>query len=233
MYNLATINTQEYSIPRSLNMRSFNYSDEKHLFHQLDTIHGVIIHHKRGQDPRANLELMLSIKRRSSLPIWVIDETENKFNRKITIEIGAIGVLDSKFPEEEMFILIKNTMDMIYLRSQISNKEKTKISHLQLNTQNHSIQVPNKVEVSLTQLEYKMVALLAAKSNQAISYEDIYANMWMLDEEISISEKKYRIANMVFHIRNKLKQNEINPNVLRTVRSVGYLIDTKVEVSSS
>lgn len=70
MYNLATINTQEYAIPETLNLREFNFSDKKHLFHQLDHIHGVIIHQKKGKDPISNFELILSIKRRSSLPIW-------------------------------------------------------------------------------------------------------------------------------------------------------------------
>lgn len=230
MYNLATVNTEEYSIPDSLNLRGFNFSDEKHLFHQLDHIHGVIIRQKKGKDPSSNFELMLSIKRHSSLPIWIIDETENRVNRKLTIELGAIGVLDPKFSDEEMFVLIKNTMDLIYPKALQNTTKETKKGNLKLNAQNHSIQLPNQTEVSLTNLEYKLLALLDTRVNQAFTYENIYSNIWNSKRETELSEKKYRIANMVFHIRNKLKHHDINPNVLRTVRSVGYLLDTNVEI---
>lgn len=99
-----------------------------------------------------------------------------------------------------------------------------------MNAQNHSIQLPNQTEVSLTNLEYKLLALLDTRVNQAFTYENIYSSIWDSKRETELSEKKYRIANMVFHIRNKLKRHDINPNVLRTVRSVGYLLDTNVEI---
>lgn len=230
MYNLAIINTQEYSVPESLNLRSFYFLDEKHLFQQVDTIHGVIIYQEKGEELSANLELILSIKRRSSLPIWIIDETKNRMNRKLMLDLGAVGVLDSSFSDEEISILIKNTMELIYSRSVKNHSERTKKAGFQLNTQNHSIQVPNKVEISLTHLEYKILTLLATRVNQAFTYEDIHATVWGKEREVEFIEQKYHIANTVFHIRDKLKRHGLNPNILRTVRSVGYLLDATIEI---
>lgn len=230
MYNLALVNATESNVTESLNLCTFYFSDEKHLLQQLDTIQGVVIHQNKGTDLSAILELILLIRKSSSLPIWIRDEIGNRINRKLAIELGAIGVLDSKFSAEEMFVLIKNTMELIYPRLQQNSGEENGKANLQLSKQNHSIQIPNKAEVSLTHLEYKMLMLLSTRVNQAFTYEDIHASVWKSEKETGLLEKKYRIANMVFHIRNKLKQHDINPNVLRTVRSVGYLLDTNIEI---
>lgn len=122
-------------------------------------------------------------------------------------------------------------MDLIYLNSQKIVAAKETKSGFQLNDQNHSIQIPEKEEVNLTHLEYKLLALLFTQVNQAFTYEDIHTKVWTIEKKTEFSEKKYRIANMVFHIRKKLKRHGINPNVLRTVRSIGYLLDTNIETT--
>lgn len=230
MYTLAIIHAHERELPKTLDLKGVYITTEQQLFHQLDQIHGVVIYQKKGQDPRTNFEWLLSIKRRRLLPVWIIDESENKLTRKLTIELGAIGVLDSNISGEEMFVLIKNTLTLIYpVGLQTTGGDAGKRT-FQLNAQNHSINIPNRGEISLTHLEYKLLSLLDTKANQAFTYEDIHGTVWTQERDTAFLEKKYRIANMVFHIRSKLKNNGVNPNILRTVRSIGYLLDTTIEI---
>lgn len=232
MYNLAIVNGQGKTISNTFKLHAFHFSDKDYLLSTLDHIHGGIIHLKEETDLGTVFEMIVSLKRDRALPIWIKDETGSIINRKLSIELGAVGIVDSTFTEEELFVQIKNTLELIYLSVDRDLKKQNKQETFSINPQNHSLHIPRKGEINLTYLEYKIVALLATKSNQAFTYDAIYTNVWSIEKEIDTSTKKYRIANMVFHIRSKLKQQGINPDILRTVRSVGYLLDSTIEISA-
>ena len=228
MYNLAMFNSHDYSIPASIKLCDVYFSDENQLLNQLDNVHGVVIHSSAEENQNKVLELILSIKRRFTLPIWVRTEKNNAISKKLNLELGVLGNLDENVSNEEMFVIIENTLNLIHDTDGENTTEIKTSNELQLNSLNCSMKIPNKAEVSLTRLEYKMISLLATRVNQAFTYEEIYKYVWEDGEETDNSSKRYRTSNLAFHIRNKLSQNGMNPKILRTVRSVGYLLDSNL-----
>lgn len=229
MYNLAMFNLQDYSIPASIKLCDFYFSDENHLLNQLENVHGIVIHCSSDENQNKVLELILSIKRRFTLPIWVRSETDNVISKKLNLELGVVGNFDKNITNEEMFVIIENTLKLVYSNENEENIETKASKELLLNSLNFSIKVPGKAEVSLTRMEFKMISLLASRMNQAFTYEEIYKHVWESEEDTDNSTKGYRTSNLAFHIRNKLSHHGMNPKILRTVRSVGYLLDSNLE----
>ncbi|MDA9470511.1 winged helix-turn-helix domain-containing protein [Enterococcus sp. 5H] len=228
MYTIGIINDQNISLPETLNLRGVFFSDPKDMLLQLEKVDGVIIYQKEGQNSNTVFDLVLSIKKQRRLPIWIRDETESAINRKLNLELGAIGVLDKRISEEELVVMIKNILNLLDSRLIGNIKNSAEESLLKLNNQNHSMELPNNIEIRLTNLESKLLELLATRLNQVFTYDEIYHQVWSIEKETDEAKKKYRIANMIFHVRSKFIQQGIEPELLRTVRSVGYLLDTNV-----
>lgn len=231
MYNLAIYKGYNYDIPSSSKLRGIYFSNAKHMLSQLDNVEGVVIHCTKEDSPNKILEMVLTIRRNFSLPIWIRDFAQNDVSKKLNLELGVLGNLDETVSNEEMYIIIENTLGFF------NNKKnmKTELNYtnkIELNGFNNSLKIEGKAEISLTQLEYKMLTLLETKVNQAFTYEEIYQSIWQNSEEVDSSVKRYRTSNLVFHIRNKLIENNVNPTILRTVRSVGYLLDSNIDVNN-
>lgn len=228
MYNLAIYNGYDYDIPSSIRLREFHFSQEQQLLSQLDTVQGVVIHYSEEDNQNKILELILSINRHFSLPIWIRDKAESTMSKKLNLELGVLGNLDSTISDEEMYVIIENTLNLFH-RKATEEGRRDPINKIKLDSFNNSIKLAGTAEVALTQLEYRMLTLLATRVNQAFTYEEIYESVWSFGEDVSIQVKKYRTSNLAFHIRNKLSRHGINPKVLRTVRSVGYLLDSNIK----
>ena len=80
---------------------------------------------------------------------------------------------------------------------------------------------PNEDEISLTRLEYQLMNLLYENPSKGITYEEIYEEVW----QTPYKDNKYRVANLVFHLREKLEKAGGKPSIIRTVRSRGYMLD--------
>nr|WP_086348796.1 winged helix-turn-helix domain-containing protein [Enterococcus sp. 9E7_DIV0242]OTP17599.1 hypothetical protein A5888_001737 [Enterococcus sp. 9E7_DIV0242] len=210
----------------SPNLEEICFYEESQLLKHLSKIHGVVIYSSAEENLNNILELILSINKESTIPVWVRSATESAIiGKRVNLELGVLGNLGRDISDEEMFAIIENTFNMIYGQP-TKVLEPSSYADIQLNALNCSIKVHDKAEIRLTRLEYRIVSLLFTKVNQAFTYEEIYQHVWGDDEESS--DKKYRVANLVFHIRNKLVKYGLNADLLRTVRSVGYLLDTKV-----
>lgn len=73
-------------------------------------------------------------------------------------------------------------------------------------------------EIHLTQIEFKIISLLAKNSGRVMTYDAIISNIWgpYADDDNSILR-----VNMA-HIRRKLEQNPAEPQYIFTEIGIGY-----------
>ena len=73
-------------------------------------------------------------------------------------------------------------------------------------------------EIHLTQIEFKIIALLAKNSGKVMTYDTIIENIWgpYADDDNSILR-----VNMA-HIRRKLESNPAEPKYIFTEIGIGY-----------
>ena len=53
-----------------------------------------------------------------------------------------------------------------------------------------------------------------------LTNEELYKNVW----KDTANERKYRVANVIFHLRKKIEQDVNKPQYIKTIRSKGYML---------
>ncbi|MBO0441178.1 winged helix-turn-helix domain-containing protein [Candidatus Enterococcus ikei] len=173
-------------------------------------------------------EMIIHLKKSFSTLVWIVSEHLTKANRCVYPRLGADGIAGSECEPAELVQLISNALKRHRNMSDFSSVQSTQISkkhhlkeeaNLKLVPSNFSVTIDNK-EIDLTKLEYLTMEYLYQNIGRAVSYEKIYQNVW----KDNVGERKYRVSNLIFHLRKKIEKDEKSPKYIKTVRSKGYML---------
>lgn len=157
-------------------------------------------------------------------PVWIYKEKCNANDRLLLYNIGAISVFNEEMHQDEIIKAIHNGLTLIQKNVEDKNKEtitKNNEKQFKLISENLCVLLGDKPPIYLTKKEYKTLSLLYSASPRAVSYKELYEEIW----DLPYDEKNYRIANIIFHLRSKLEKDVRAPKFVKTVRSNGYLFN--------
>ncbi|MGX7245493.1 winged helix-turn-helix domain-containing protein [Enterococcus quebecensis] len=183
-------------------------------FSIVQTIDGVIIVDEHQQSISKSCGLITQLRNHPKLLIWMYGKEISEVNRLIYLQLGVDGNITEK-EKQELFLIVRNTVSRIK-----QNKKENKELHLfKLHKKNQSVLTAEGKEISLTNLEFKALNHLCQQPGQALSYSELSQGIW----GENIEQYRPRLANVIFHIREKLEQEPYNFHVIKTVRSIGYM----------
>ncbi|MBP2097306.1 winged helix-turn-helix domain-containing protein [Enterococcus rivorum] len=197
------------------------------LAKDLSEVSAVVIHHCLKENSTVIYDWLMDLTMTAHKPIWIITSLEEEyFQRLLLLKFGVVGIIDEKYPIKESLLMLENMLKHIEKVPQPThNNEKQFIvaenSDIQLNAHNLSMKVNGLEEVEFTRIEYMIISELTKNQGMMLSYEEMVFHIW---KEKYSEERRYRLANHVFHIRRKLKKRGANPNIIKTIRSKGYLL---------
>ncbi|WP_375179648.1 winged helix-turn-helix domain-containing protein [Enterococcus rotai] len=172
------------------------------------------------------IDLLLSIKSKQVF-VWVVSE-ENVQIHMMFMKLGADGALRATDNIEEIALFVTNLYQKIEKERGNPVPQETTLNleeQVQLNVQSFSMEIEGK-EIYFTKKEYQLMEYLYTHVGETASYEELVRYLWKESEsELAGEEQKYRIANIVFHIRQKLSKEKIKKEIIQTVRSRGYRIN--------
>lgn len=185
---------------------------------QLTHISSLVILSENPSNFRSVCEWIASAQEQSAVFTWVFSPNCTEGEKDIFLQLGANGVVDQSGRINELILLVRN----FFLR-----KERTPAntiwseSHdkLAMKEANLSIIIDGEKEISLTKLEFQAISILFNQVNTAVSYEKLYVSVW---GDMYENNRKYRVANLIFHIRGKL--GDVEGELIRTIRSKGYML---------
>ena len=190
-----------------------------------EDLDGIFIEETHGHSISTICELVLSIRKESDMFIWILSENSNTVDRQVYLQLGVDNVFDRKYFPTEPLLIIRNTFTRQDKQlSLVPNRLNTRgqKESMTLNPSNLSMTVQTEnnelKEIGLTKLEYRIIELLHSNPGKTFSYKEIYENLW----NEPYNEQPYRVANIVFHIREKLDNDSISAEYIKTVRSKGY-----------
>lgn len=168
-------------------------------------------------------ELIIEIRNNSDAFIWVCQKSQDKVSRLVYLQLGVDGNIDKNCPAEELELVLLNAMKRKNKEQEedeqlTESKEEKKL--FELNEANMSVLIDKK-EIELTKREFCMIHLLSSNPKTAFSYEEIYQSVW----NGVYDNQKYKVANVIFRLREKIEKNTDKPLYIRTVRSRGYMLD--------
>ncbi|MBO0439046.1 winged helix-turn-helix domain-containing protein [Candidatus Enterococcus ikei] len=202
-------------------------------FEELHTYDGLLIEEINEGEISSVCSTILRIKQQTNAYVWVLSRKSTLINRQIYLQLGVDGNFDQESFPDEILLYFKNFLsrrdekkktqrDVIGERK-TTNQMDNERENIEINPKNHSLIVfmgEEGIEIELTRLEYRMFELLYSHPGRAFSYKEIHEKLW----QVPYQKENYRVANIVFHVREKLERNGVGADFIKTVRSKGYMI---------
>lgn len=165
------------------------------------------------------MEIIRLVRTWSSVPIIVLSARTQEQEKVRALDLGADDYLTKPIGTSELLARIRtalrhsnrlNTDSPLY-------KRPFHAKGLTIDFEKHLVSVDGK-DVHLTQIEFKIISLLAQNSGRVMTYDTIISNIWgpYADDDNSILR-----VNMA-HIRRKLEQNPAEPQYVFTEIGIGY-----------
>ena len=165
------------------------------------------------------MEIIRQVRTWSSVPIIVLSARTQEQEKVRALDLGADDYLTKPIGTSELLARIRtalrhsnrlNTDSPLY-------KRPFHARGLTIEFEKHLVSVDGK-DVHLTQIEFKIISLLAQNSGRVMTYDTIISNIWgpYADDDNSILR-----VNMA-HIRRKLEQNPAEPQYVFTEIGIGY-----------
>ena len=165
------------------------------------------------------MEIIRQVRTWSSVPIIVLSARTQEQEKVRALALGADDYLTKPIGTSELLARIRtalrhsnrlNTDSPLY-------KRPFHAKGLTIDFEKHLVSVDGK-DVHLTQIEFKIISLLAQNSGRVMTYDTIISNIWgpYADDDNSILR-----VNMA-HIRRKLEQNPAEPQYVFTEIGIGY-----------
>jgi len=229
MFNIAIVsesemNTSAYITALKEKEYTVRHMDLGELSKEISSIHAVFILEPAVETIGQTCEWIIKVRDIANCFIWVLSEEATKINRIIHLQLGADGTFNNQTDLDEFSLYVTKTLERraghSVNRFVDHSKEDKKSFDIRLVPANFAVKIEGKDEISLTKLEYRTLELLIDRKGEAVTYEELYENAWGQEE----GDKKYRVANLVFHLRKKLDDDSFKSKYIRTVRSRGYML---------
>ncbi|MGX7264724.1 winged helix-turn-helix domain-containing protein [Enterococcus crotali] len=163
-------------------------------------------------------EIITSIRKYEQGLIFLLVEPEHEQQKLFYLKIGA----DIVVKIDETWEILKYMMLNLGRQKVYEKPMLTKNNQLVLNDYNLSVAIEGE-EVFLTKNEFRLLRLLNKTPNITISYREINEYLWNKKNDTQVAN----IANIVFNLRDKLKQIEGADHYLVTIRSKGYMLNIR------
>ncbi|GGC95322.1 winged helix-turn-helix domain-containing protein [Enterococcus wangshanyuanii] len=175
----------------------------------------ILIDKNKENEVSKTIEYLLNLKGQR-LPIWVVAKDYAADEKLIYLQLGANGVISKTAEMKELLLTIQNYLCTGCI-SQASLTEDA-LDSLVLDHNKQCIIVDKEQEISFTRKEFCAFEILYKNKNDTVTYEELFHYLW----DGSKDKKIYRVANIIFHIRNKLPENK--KYMIQTIRSKGYIL---------
>lgn len=160
------------------------------------------------------LEFLAKLRQWSDIPVIVISARSQEEDKVKALDSGADDYITKPFGNYELLARIRTA---IRHSIKTAHSEIFQTGDLSLDFDKHSLTVSGK-EIHLTQIEYKIVALLAQNAGKVLTYDKIIAEIW---GPYADTNNRILRVNMV-NIRRKLELNPADPQYIFTEIGVGY-----------
>ena len=163
------------------------------------------------------LEVLRQVRDFSTVPVIVISARIQETEKVAALDAGADDYITKPFGTSELLARIRTALR----HSQASAPGKTEAVYrsgdLMIDFDKRLVTIAGQ-EIHLTQIEYKLVSLLAQNAGKVLTYDYIINHIW---GPYADSNNQILRVNMA-HIRRKKGENPAEPKYINTEIGVGY-----------
>ncbi len=165
-------------------------------------------------------EIIRSVRQWSSMPIVVVSARGHERDKVTALDNGADDYVTKPFGTAELLARIRAALRNGQLRSGGSSLPRDMVfrSHgLIIDIEKRLVKVDDR-QIHLTQIEYKIVALLCTHAGKVLTYDFMIRQVWGPYANCDTQLLRVNMAN----IRRKLERDPTMPEYIVTEVGVGY-----------
>lgn len=157
-----------------------------------------------------------------NLPVILLTAKNDEINKVVGLEVGADDFLCKPFGVHELTARIKAVLRRsMALKEPAENAEEEtiKLGSIVINKERRTVAVEGTL-VELSLKEFELLYLLAKNRGIVYSRDRLLEKIWGYDFEGETRTVDVHVSNL----RKKIEKDDSNPEIIKTVRGVGYKI---------
>ena len=165
------------------------------------------------------IDVIKEIRTWASIPIIVISARTQEQEKVLALDSGADDYITKPFGSSELLARIRTALrhSRRLLTDSLRSLRPYEADGLIVDFEKH-LTLLHGVDVHLTQVEFKIVSLLAQNSGRVMTYDTIISNVWGPYADDNNRILRVNMAN----IRRKLEENPAEPHYIFTEIGIGY-----------
>ena len=163
---------------------------------------------------RNGFDVCAAIRAQSRVPILMLTARGEEEDLVRAIELGADDYIVKPFSPRTLLARIK----ALLRRAGGDTVASLNVGHIQLDANEHTVQIGTRDPVRLTKLELRLLQLLLANANHSVSPDKLLLHVWGHKG----AGDRQLLKQLVHRIRQKIEVDPANPQLLQTVAAAGY-----------
>ena len=155
-----------------------------------------------------------AIRAQSRVPVMMLTVRGEEEDLVRALELGADDYLTKPFSPRTLLARVK----ALLRRAGLENSAPLAAGRVQLDTQEHTVQVGTKEPVRLTKLELRLLQMLIANAGHTVSSDRLLMQVWGHKG----SGDRQLLKQLVHRLRQKIEIDPAAPQMLQTVVGAGY-----------
>ena len=173
---------------------------------------------------KSGFDLCRKVRENYDMPILFISARTSDDDVLIALNIGGDDYIKKPYTLSILLAKVKTVLARYEREASAKNNNAAKGNNdlsedIRLDTNTHKLMVKGE-PVSLKAMEYKMLLYLVENRGRVVTKDELLKNVW--DDEF-IGEGT--LAVHIRHLREKIEKDPKNPEIIKTVWGVGYMIE--------
>ena len=152
------------------------------------------------------------------MPVIFLTAFDDEVNVVMGFDMGADDYIAKPFRVKELLLRIKSVLRRY-------NKETAdgiiRLQNLIINTNEAKVYKGNH-EIILTAMEYRLLLILLNNRGKVLSRNQLLENIWDIDGDFV---EDNTLTVYIKRLRDKIEEDPTNPQYIKTVRGLGYIIE--------
>ncbi|MGD0712729.1 MAG: response regulator transcription factor [Gaiellaceae bacterium] len=163
------------------------------------------------------LEVCRRLRAHSTVPIIMLTARDDELDKVVGLELGADDYITKPFSIREFRSRVRALLRRAAIGPQADGRDLISADGLKIDLAKRTVEVRG-APVSLTYVEFELLRTLAARPGRVFSRQALLESLW--------GDYAYReprtIDVHVRHLREKLEADPREPELILTIRGVGY-----------
>jgi DNA-binding response OmpR family regulator len=169
-------------------------------------------------------ELCRRLRRRTDVPIILLTARDAEQDKVLGLGVGADDYVTKPFSPLELVARVKAHLRRFNRLADSGSGDVLQCGCVTVNTRARRV-ARNGCEVELTAKEYRILEYLAQNAGQVLTRTQIFEAVW---EEPFLGDDNTVMVH-IRHLREKLERDPSNPELITTIRGLGYRLESDAD----